>query len=81
MEEGIEAAEPLIGEILLKWGPWGAFLVVFLVFGLPHVAAIVREIGAIVNERYKAKLAHTRAMQKISNQIEGTNTGSRKGEP
>jgi hypothetical protein len=53
---------------LFKWGPWGVFVLVFMIWGLPHVPPIISAIGAIFNERHKTNLSHRRSMMKIENQ-------------
>lgn len=51
------------------WSVWGAFAIVFCVFGMPNLPGIITAIGKIVNDRHRAKLAHERSMRKIENQI------------
>ncbi|MER9574914.1 hypothetical protein NKI78_04575 [Mesorhizobium sp. M0400] len=65
----------LIVQQLISWGPWGAALLVFMIFGMPHVAPIIAAIGTIFNERHKTNLSHKRSMGKIENQVSGPKAG------
>lgn len=53
---------------LLKWGPWGAAFLIFMIWGMPHVAAIISATGTIFNERHRTNLSHKRSMTKIDKQ-------------
>ena len=50
------------------YGFWGLFLINFVIFGLKHIPATIREIGNFFNNRLKIKQSHEKAMKKIGNQ-------------
>lgn len=56
---------------LINWGPFGIAFLIFMIFGMPHVAPIISALGTIYNERQKTKLSHERSMTKIENQTSG----------
>jgi hypothetical protein len=64
-----DKAIELIVEKAVDYGPWFIAFLVFVCFGMRHVAPIVAAFGTIWNERHKTKLSHTRAMLKIENQL------------
>lgn len=69
-----ESSDQIIAAVL-QWGPWGAFVLVFMIFGMPHIAGIITAIGTIFNERHKTNLSHKRSMSKIENQIRDSGIG------
>lgn len=58
--------EPFV-DAFSKYGFWGLLALVFVIYGMKHVAPIIAAIGTIFNDRQKAKLAHIRSMKKIDN--------------
>ncbi|TPP07028.1 hypothetical protein [Rhizobium glycinendophyticum] len=59
------------------WTPLAIAFIIFCVYGMPQIPAIVVAIGKIVNERHKTNLSHKRSMLKIENQLKepGKNSG------
>lgn len=49
------------------YGLWGLCLLVFAIWGMPHIAPIITAIGTILNDRHRANLAHKRSMSKLQN--------------
>lgn len=55
---------------IVNYGPWFLLAGLFIVFGLQHVAPIIRAIGDVWNQRRKNEQLHTRNMRKLDNQRE-----------
>lgn len=70
--------QPLISAFE-KYGFWGLFALVFIIFGMKHVAPIIAAIGTIYNDKNKTTLSHKRSMKKIDNKKLSDVTGKEKG--
>jgi hypothetical protein len=60
---------------LKDYGFWGIFAIVFLIWGMPHVAPVIKALGETINERHKANLSHQRSMKKLSNKFNSDSDG------
>lgn len=64
-------------DVVAKYGFWAIFLMVFVIFGMKHVAPILAATGRVFNDRHKANLSHKRDMLKIDNQIASKKDGKK----